>query len=149
MTQRILLLLLMGIGAAQVASAKCGSITYEISVTVQERGSRTPLPDVELVFFRPAADTALQIESDGGSGRAMTDSAGNWQGRVKFNTYSGSGFLFGDKCKAKLDALELVAIPRDRPAERSQFRHLKSTVSADRFVSRLEPVLVKLYPGQR
>ena len=145
MALRLSFVVVLWLAAATVASAKCGFVTYEISVSAQERGSAIPLADVNLVFFRPGSASALSVEGGQGTDFVTTSASGKWEGRIRFNTYSGPGFFFVDDCDAKLEKLEVIAIPKDRPAERIQYR-LKSVSTGQRLVVKLESIIVELYP---
>lgn len=136
-------LALGGLAMPAGLAAKCGRVRYEVSVSVRERGSGKPLAGVGLVLFEPGRDTALPL-ADRRASRAQTDEAGTFRGEILFNTYS--GWWFGDRCGAALEALEVVAVPPDRPAERARFRRLVSSRTEREYVFRLEPITIELYP---
>jgi hypothetical protein len=135
---------LLILSLAAPVHAKCGWVLYEVSVTVRERGSVAPLAGVDLVFFRLGHESALPIDGERRGLRATTNEAGEWHGRLRFETYSGS--FPTDRCRAKLEDLEIVATPADRTAERVRFRKLQSSKTEERFILRLEPLIVELFP---
>jgi hypothetical protein len=122
--------------------AKCASVTYEVEVTILQRCTEKPVADAALIFFEPGADSALVV-SDREGERAATNDQGTFRGTIRFNTYSGWG-LRGDRCRARLERLEVIVLRQGRPAERVHFRNLRATRGHGVFT--LEPLTVEVYP---
>jgi len=129
--------------SAQGAEAKCGAVDYEVSITVLERGTERPIPNAQMVFFKPGEETALPVTTPS-SGLAETDTQGTFRGVLRFNTYS--GWWFGDRCRGSLESLEIVLVPRDRPGERARFDKLQAKATGRESVFALQPLTVRVYP---
>ena len=122
--------------------AKCASVTYEVEVTVHERCTEKPVAGAALIFFEPGADSALVVRGLDGA-RPETDDQGIFRGEISFNMYSGWRWR-GDRCRARLERLEVIVSRKDRPAEREHFRNLRATRGHGAFT--LEPLTLEIGP---
>ena len=107
---RTLLVLLLLAIIAPDALAKCGSRFYVVSGTVVTEGGATARNVLVGVSW-------IEQSSPGGPAMALTDQEGRYSIPVRFDTYSGSSLLFGDKCEAVLKQISVAAYTGTRRSE--------------------------------
>ena len=94
---------------ADLAVAKCVSVTFEVSGAARDCQTGSAIPGVQIVCFQDEELAAWHTEADGPS-TLTTDTSGQFRGVYDFNTYSGTGVLVTDRCDRKLRRLTVVAL---------------------------------------
>jgi hypothetical protein len=137
------LLFAVSVAMATPCLAKCGDVTYKLTVHVLDCNTGAPIAQAQVLFFT-GEDYAL-VRDGSPSSAGLTDKAGSFTGDFLFNTYSG-WWLFGDRCGAELTELELIVVPPDRPAERFHLRDLHIIGSLTDEPITLRPITIRLFP---
>jgi hypothetical protein len=119
-------------------------VTYNVEITLLEPCTEKPVTGAGLILFEPGADSALVVRGLDGA-RPETDEEGTFRGEIRFKTYSGWGWR-GDRCRARLERLELIILRRERPAKRVLLRKLTAAPTRQRGAFNLEPLTVEIRP---
>jgi hypothetical protein len=92
--------------AAPVAHAKCAFARYRFSIRIVAGPDKTPLTGARVAFFANAA-THEMVRRDQSS-TLETGDDGRFAAEYWFDTYSGSGIIHADRCKARVKTLEVI-----------------------------------------
>jgi hypothetical protein len=97
------------VATADLAVAKCISVSFEVSGAARDCQTGSAIPGAQVVCFQDEELAAWHTEVDGPS-TLTTDTSGQFRGVYYFNTYSGTGLLVMDLCDRKLKRLTVVAL---------------------------------------
>src|SRR6185503_17622393 len=96
---------------------KCGFRLYRVEIEVRSQVTGAPIAGVRVTAFANGAESEMRILTSD-----LNDAISAVDGRLVrtyvFNTSSGGGLLFGDRCNARVRTLELIATHSSYQAKR-------------------------------
>src|SRR3954463_9852791 len=124
------------------AEAKCRLEPYRVEVEIRSSRTRKPVPGVRLAVFANGSETGMP--SGSAPSQTTTGPDGKSARTYLFDTYSGSGVLHAERCKAQLRTLEVVLVHPDYQVRRVILKRVAISPQAAGDVARIviPPVLM-------